>query len=199
MRAPAYVTNCPTLAFSDNFQNPNFATQETSEWGPITAPVKWIVHKPDGNDWGGFANHAGAAWAFDTTQGFLSLDMHNYYRTLSQNGNGNWFRSALSTLANKASATGTIQPTSTGFAASAPCYWEIAMWIPPVDPSEPPNAAGLWPSFSLYTDPAAGNLNAVEIDIPELDSVDYLVMHLSSRTWNNGVQSGNIGLDSAPG
>src|SRR5258708_17049575 len=44
---PAAITDCPTLRFSDSFQDPNFWTTEMSNWGPLTGGKKWIAHKAD--------------------------------------------------------------------------------------------------------------------------------------------------------
>src|SRR5882762_9691397 len=49
---PSFVTNCPTLAFSDQFNEgqANFNSSLSSN-APIVAPVKWGTHKADGQDW----------------------------------------------------------------------------------------------------------------------------------------------------
>lgn len=180
--APAYVTNCPQLGFYDAFNEANFAGT-LSKWGPISAPVKWIYEKPDARTW--WSVDAGA-WAYDTSAGYLQLHAHNYYQSLTQKGTGAWFGVGLSTLAY--TNGGAINGQSTGFKASPPFYWEAAIWVPQLVPGiDVPNAAGLWPSFSLYTDPAvtAANGSSVELDVFELYSVDYTVPHCSWHNWSS--------------
>ena len=184
------MTDCPTLAFQDNFNETNFGT-ELSDWGPITAPVKWITNKPDGFNFGGFYNSAeDASYAYVTTTGHLVIDMHNYYQagapapSFYLQGDGNWFTGAIASAAYIKQTGG--GNTTTGFLAKAPCYWECAVWVPPLTNFDPPNAAGLWPSLSLYTDPqllpSVGQ--SMELDLFELYSINYKIPHFSWHIWS---------------
>jgi hypothetical protein len=188
---PSYVTDCPNLAFSDDFKESDFGA-EISEWGPIIGPIKWIANKPDGFNFGGYYNQASnASWAYSTASGQLVIDMHNYYQapgTTYQNGNGNWFTGAIASAAWKNQVGGGT--ATTGFLASAPCYWQAAVWIPPLTSCDVPNAAGLWPSISLYTDPQLGASvgKSMELDLFELYSINFKIPHFSWHIWSS---SGN--------
>jgi hypothetical protein len=181
---PTYVTDCPNLRFSDAFnEGPNFEST-LSQWGPITSGLKWITNKPDGLDFGGYLQPYNDNYTYETTTGHLVLIMHNYYQDPTQKGNGNWFTGAIASAAWKNQVGG--GPT-TGFLAKAPCYWETAIWIPPLTSCDVPNAAGLWPSISLYTDPelTAGVGSSVELDLLEAYSINFKIPHFSIHVWSS--------------
>lgn len=182
--APVYVTNCQNLAFSDTFnEGPNFLST-LSQWGPIAGAVKWITNKPDGLNFGGYYQPFNDGFTYKTDSGHLVLTMHNYYQSESQNGDGNWYTGAISSAAWK------NQEATTGFLAKAPCYWETAVWIPPLTSSDTPNSAGLWPSMSLYTDPAmTGQVGqSMELDLLEAYSINYKIPHFSWHIWGSSGQ-----------
>lgn len=184
---PTYVTDCPNLRFSDSFnEGPNFELT-LSQWGPITSPVKWITNKPDALDFGGYYQPYNDGFTYETTSGHLVLEMHNYYQApgpIYSHGNGNWFTGAIASAAWKNQTGG--GPT-TGFTAKAPSYWETAVWIPPLTSCDVPNAAGLWPSISLYTDPQLPG-QGMELDLLEAYSVGYNQPHFSWHIWNGSTQ-----------
>jgi len=113
----------------------------------------------------------------------------NAYRSLATSGKGGWFADFLSTLSYVHAGT----TTSTGFTATPPFYMEASVWLPPLSSCDPSNAAGLWPSISLYTDPSVASPvilgPSTEIDLFELYSVDYTKLHVSWHDWNNGAQT----------
>lgn len=181
--APAYVTDCPNLAFSDSF---HYTDQSwISNTGPIQAPVKWIVHKADGYDFGD-AYYDGVPNGSDyvCSSNGVALNLHNWYRSYSQAGDGVWRTGNLSSLAY--AKGGAVNGQSTGFEASAPSYWEVAVWIAPLQPGDAPGISGLWPSVSLYTDPAVLSTvgYSVEYDLFELYSIDYTIPHCSWHKWS---------------
>ena len=123
--------------------------------------------------------------------------MHNYYQAGAGNnpvyahGDGNWYTGAIASAAWKNQAGGVT--ATTGFLAAAPCYWETAVWIPPLTSCDVPNAAGLWPSISLYTDPQLPG-NGMELDLLEAYSIDFTQPHFSWHLWNgpNQVSAGGV-------
>lgn len=192
---PSVVTDCPNLAFSDTFnEGPNF-TSELSEWGPIVPPIKWITNKPDGFDFGGFYQPFNDTFSYKTDSGHLVLTMHNFYQNPgSPGGDGNWYTSAISTAAFTRQIGG--GPT-TGFLAKAPCYWEVAMWVPELTACDVPHAAGLWPSISLYTDPQlqpSQGGTSMELDLLEAYSIDFTVSHYTWHTYGPSGQTGANGV-----
>lgn len=183
---PSFVTDCPTLAFSDTFNETTFSP---TIWGPIVSPQKWITDKPDGLNFGGFFSAPSGVSHYDTSSGHLVISMYNFYQagspapSANAKGTGGWTTGMISSAAWKNQTGG--GPT-TGFMAKAPCYWETAVWIPRLTPSDLPNTAGLWPSISLYTDPelTSGVGSSCEIDLLEAYSIDYTIPHFSLHVWS---------------
>jgi hypothetical protein len=179
---PSYVTDCPNLAFSDTFNEGSNFQSELSQSGPITPPVKWITNKPDGLDFGGYYQPYNDGFTYKTDSGHLILKMHNYFQNPSEAGDGNWYTGAIASAAWKNQTGG---GATTGFLAKAPCYFEVAVWIPELTSCDVPNAAGLWPSISLYTDPqlSSGVGENMELDLLEAYSIDFTVSHYSWHIW----------------
>ena len=186
---PAAVTDCPNLAFSDTFNEGSNFQSELSEWGPLSSTVKWICNKADGFNFGGYYQPFSDTYTYSATSGHLVLRMHNYYQAPipgSQSGDGNWYTGAIASAAWKNQTGGGT--TTTGFLASAPCYWEAAVWVPPLTSCDIANAAGLWPSISLYTDPQLVSTvgSSLELDLFELYSINYTIPHFSWHIWSSG-------------
>jgi hypothetical protein len=185
VKAPAFVTDCPALVFSDTFGGVFAPTL----WGPIVPPQKWITDKPDGLSFGGFFSAPSGVSHYSTASGHLVITMYNYYQAgppapaTNLKGTGSWTTGMISSAAWKNQTGG--GPT-TGFMAKAPCYFETAVWIPRLTPSDLPNTAGLWPSISLYTDPelTSGVGSSCEIDLLEAYSIDYTIPHFSLHVWS---------------
>lgn len=199
---PAAVTNCPNLAFSDNFAADNTTFYSSiSKSGPLTGNLKWITQKADGYGYSSAAYFQPPSPGYYMAgNGYATVNLLNWIQTKSNSayktGMGQWYAGALGTAAY--ANGGAVNGQSTGFLKAPPFYWEIAVWVPPLAPSDAANLSGLWPSIAFYTDPAIGTAEAGEIDLFEMYSIDYTIPHCSTHLWASGKQIGGYASNVPP-
>ena len=159
------------LVFDEEFnKGPNF-NAELSEWGPITPPLRWIMHTPYAVDFGDAWFGAGKTPPRADSNG---LNISCYYNTTR----AHWQSGLLSSMDRKGN----------GF-SQALGYWEAKIWCPPLDAGDTVNTPGLWPAFWLDGLNGTSEGDVAEIDIMEAYSVDYTKYHTNWHVWNAGKQT----------
>lgn len=200
---PSYVTDTPTLVFSDQFNQGNTQlASELSEWGPITGSVKWqTAGKADGSKWSlsgfqtavnGSTSYVGAGNYYDASSGWLNLNDKCWIQDAAnwqwKGGMNNWYTPALCSAAYYNGLGGNYGNVS-GAEWKAPFYFEAAVWLPQLQPWDAHWASGLWPSISFYTDPTS-TAAPIELDLFEVYSVNYALPHCAWHVYGNSPSSG---------
>jgi Glycosyl hydrolases family 16 len=173
------------LVFDEEFNEGSNFSAKLSEWGPISPPLRWIMHTPYAGDFGDAWFGAGTRPSSADSDG---LNIRCYYNTTR----AHWQSGLLSSADQKGS----------GF-SQALGYWEAKVWCPPLSPADTANTPGLWPAFWLVGvngisgTPHSGGETA-EIDIMEAYSVNYTKYHTNWHVWNAGkeISAGGKTIDS---
>jgi hypothetical protein len=164
------------LVLDEQFNEGSNFYAELSEWGPISPPVRWIMHTPYAGDFGDA--WFGARWAFPSAES-NGLNIRCYYDTTR----AHWQSGLLSSVDQKGS----------GF-SQALGYWEAKIWCPPLGTRDKANTPGLWPAFWLngvngISGPPNFGGDVAEIDVMEAYSVDYTKYHTNWHVWNAGKET----------
>jgi hypothetical protein len=161
------------LVFDEEFKEGSNFNAKLSEWGPISPPVRWIMHTP-------YAGDFGDAW-FGVGKTPPSADPNGLnIRCSYDTTRTHWQSGLLSSVDQKGS----------GF-SQALGYWEAKVWCPRLGPGDTANTPGLWPGFwldgvnGISGAPNSGG-DVAEIDILEAFSVDYTKYHTNWHLWNAG-------------
>ena len=169
------------LVFDEEFNESSNFNAKLSEWGPISPPLRWIMHTPYGGDFGNawFGAARTPRSSYPITADSNGLNIRCYYDSTR----AHWQSGLLSSVGRKGS----------GF-SQALGYWEAKIWCPPLGAGDKANTPGLWPAFwldgvnGISGAPNSGG-DVAEIDIMEAYSVDYTKYHTNWHVWNAGKET----------